>query len=301
MSHQRPPTIDPVAAARWAQQTEQTAPWLHEEVARRMAERLQWITRQPTSWANWSPLRGGMDAHAALRKRYPQAVTHVVEASPALAQRAMAAQAGAWWKPKSWGQATQQAGAPQPGGVEMVWSNMLLHQVADPQALIADWASALAVDGFLMFSCLGPDSLLELRRVYAALGWPPPGHAFTDMHDWGDMLVGAGFAEPIMDMERIRLTYASADRLIDDLRELGRNLHPDRFAGLRGRGWRARLASELTQQLADESEQGRLTLTFEIVYGHAFKPAPRLRMAAESAVSLQDMRSMLQQGGETRR
>ncbi|KQP20533.1 trans-aconitate 2-methyltransferase [Pseudorhodoferax sp. Leaf267] len=297
MSSQRPPTIDPVAAARWAQQATQTAPWLHEEVARRMMERLQWITRQPTSWADWSPLRGGMQAHAALRKRYPQAACYIVESSPALAEQAIAAQTDAWWNPKRWSAALQHAGPPPAGGIDMAWSNMLLHQMADPQALIGDWSRSLAVDGFLMFSCLGPDTLQELRRVYAAMGWPPPGHAFTDMHDWGDMLVHAGFAEPIMDMERIRLTYASPDRLLQDLRELGRNLHPQRFAGLRGRHWRQRLEAELARELADADEQGRLTLTFEIVYGHAFKPAPRPRMAAESAVSLQDMRSMLQQGG----
>ena len=295
MSSQRPPTIDPVAANRWAQQARQTAPWLHEEVARRMTERLQWITAQPQSWAHWSPLRGGMEAHAQLRKRYPQAASYVVESSPALAERAMAASTEAWWSPRRWSAPPQHAGRPPEGGVQMVWSNMLLHQVADPQALIADWNRALDVDGFLMFSCLGPDTAQELRRVYAALGWPPPGHAFTDMHDWGDMLVHAGFAEPIMDMERIRLTYASPDRLLQDLRELGRNLHPGRFTGLRGRGWRRRLDSELASQLSDQDEEGRLTLTFEIVYGHAFKPAPRPRMASESAVSLQDMRSMLQQ------
>lgn len=295
MSTERPPTIDPAAAARWAQQAQQTAPWLHEEVARRMMDRLQWITAQPQSWAHWSPLRGGMEAHAQLRKRYPQAASYVVESSPALADKAMAAGTEAWWSPKRWNAAPQHAGRPAEGGVQMVWSNMLLHQVADPQALIADWHRALDVDGFLMFSCLGPDTALELRRVYAALGWPPPGHAFTDMHDWGDMLVHAGFAEPIMDMERIRLTYASPDRLLQDLRELGRNLHPGRFAGLRGRRWRQRLDRELALQLADPGEEGRLTLTFEIVYGHAFKPAPRPRMASESAVSLQDMRSMLQQ------
>lgn len=295
MSSQRPPTIDPVAAQRWAQQAQQTAPWLHEEVARRMVERLEWITTQPQSWAHWSPLRGGMQAHAQLRKRYPQAASYLVEATPALAAQAVAASTDNWWSPKRWGAAPQHAGRPPEGGAQMVWSNMLMHQVADPQALIADWHSALGVDGFLMFSCLGPDTVQELRRVYAALGWPPPGHAFTDMHDWGDMLVHAGFAEPIMDMERIRLTYASPARLLQDLRELGRNLHPQRFAGLRGRSWRQQLDSELARQLADPDEEGRLTLTFEVVYGHAFKPAPRPRMASESAVSLQDMRSMLQQ------
>ncbi|CAN7754312.1 biotin synthase [Pseudorhodoferax sp. LjRoot39] len=296
MSQHRPPTIAPVAAARWAQQPVQSAPWLHDEVARRMAERLQWIKRSPTSWAHWQALRGGMAVHAELRKRYLGAENWVVESVPTLARQVLDASVEAWWKPGRWSAAAQHAGMPPAGSVQMVWSNMLLHQVADPQALIADWHRALAVDGFLMFSCLGPDSLLELRRVYAALGWPPPGHAFTDMHDWGDMLVQAGFAEPIMDMERIRLTYATPDKLLEDLRGLGRNLHPGRFGALRGRKWHAQLRAELARQLADPAEQGRLTLTFEIVYGHAFRPAARVPVAAQSAVSLEDMRGLLRHG-----
>ena len=74
------------------------------------------------------------------------------------------------------------------------------HRKADPQTLLADWHKALKVNGFLMFSCLGPDTAIELREVYRQLGWPPAGHELTDMHDWGDMLVQAGFAEPVMDM-----------------------------------------------------------------------------------------------------
>ena len=132
--------------------------------------------------------------------------------------------------------------------------------------------------------------------VYAAMGWPPAGHAFTDMHDWGDMLVHAGFAEPVMDMERITLTFATPERLLQELRELGCNLHPDRFGALRGRCWRERLHAALVEHLADPAQDGQLALTFEIIYGHAFKPAPRLKMSASSAVSLQDMRAMLATG-----
>jgi malonyl-CoA O-methyltransferase len=163
---------------------------------------------------------------------------------------------------------------------------------AEPQALIAQWQQALAVDGFLMFSCLGPDTLRELRAAYAQAGWPPPAHEFTDMHDWGDMLVASGFAEPVMDMERITLAFETPARLLQELRELGANLHPARFPGLRGRGWRQELEALLERHL--RGPDGQLTLTFEIIYGHAMKPLPRPRMGEQSAVSLEDMRAMLQ-------
>ena len=129
------------------------------------------------------------------------------------------------------------------------------------------------------------------------MGWPPAGHAFTDMHDWGDMLVHAGFAEPVMDMERITLTFATPERLVQELRELGANLHPDRFPSLRGRRWCDKLYQVLSERLADPGQEGQLALTFEIIYGHAFKPAPRVRVSSSSAVSLQDMRAMLRKGG----
>jgi malonyl-CoA O-methyltransferase len=181
----------------------------------------------------------------------------------------------------------------------MVWANMALHMEADPQALIAQWHSLLEADGFLMFSCLGPDTLRELRRVYAAQGWPVPSHEFTDMHDWGDMLVRAGFAEPVMDMERITLTFATPERLLAELRGLGRNLHPARFTGLRGRGWLAQLHAALQQGLAHPSPDGPLRLSFEIIYGHAFKPQPRMAMLAKTTVTLDEMRQALHKGSSS--
>ena len=296
MTTELPPTIDPPAAARWAQLRSATSPWLHEEVARRMEDRLQWIKLQPQAWAHWEPVRGGLEAHAKLTARYPNSECYVVEPHLDQAQAAIQSVAKPWWKPSGWRAAPQHAQLPPDGSVQMLWANMLLHSAADPQALIAQWHRALAVDGFLMFSCLGPDTLQELRGVYAAMGWPAAGHQFTDMHDWGDMLVHAGFAEPVMDMERIRLTYESPARLLQELREVGRNLHPKRFAGLRGKRWRAQLEQALARQLADAAEQGRLPLTFELIYGHALKPKPKLRVSAQSAVSLRDMRDMLQRG-----
>jgi malonyl-CoA O-methyltransferase len=300
MSSERPPTIDPIAAARWHAGAPALSPWLHEEVARRMEDRLQWIREAPEAWCHWDMVRGGQQAHALVSTRYPKSRSQIYESAAHCEAVAKQALAKPWWSPARWSGTSPQFGLPADASVQMLWANMALHTAADPQALITQWHRALGVNGYLMFSCLGPDTLRELHGVYAALGWPPAGHAFTDMHDWGDMLVHAGFAEPVMDMERITLTFATPERLVQELRELGCNLHPDRFPALRGRRWRETIYQVLSDRLAGPENAGQLALTFEIIYGHAFKPAPRVRVSSSSAVSLQDMRALLRQGGKER-
>ena len=287
MPAQTPPTLDPVAANRWQSVPSQASPWLNEEVARRMEERLAWIKLQPAQWAHWAPLRGGLQAHELLVKRYPGAHCFVIENVPILAQATSKALGKPWWQPSRWTASPVRFEAPPDSSVQMVWANMALHMASDPQTMIAQWHRALSVDGFVMFSCLGPDTLHELRGLYQALGWAPPAHEFTDMHDWGDMLVAAGFAEPVMDMERITLTFKSPQRLLDELRGLGRNLHVGRFAGLRGRRWHKKLLQAL--------ESLPLQLTFEVIYGHAFRPTPKLSMRSETVLSLSQMREALHQ------
>jgi malonyl-CoA O-methyltransferase len=257
-----------------------------------MQERLAFIKLQPTHWAAWEPVRSGLEALRQVAARYTAARWHAVVTQPQELLVAQAALQTPWWRWSRWTRPVVfSADAPQTP-VQMVWANMLLHQSVDPQALIAQWHRALAVDGFLMFSCLGPDTLRELRQAFEAQAWPAPAHEFTDMHDWGDMLVEAGFAEPVMDMERITLSYTSPERALAELRDLGRNFHVQRFAGLRGRRWHAQLL-EVLQTLARPDEDGRLVLTFEVVYGHALKPQPRAKVQALSAIDLQDMRAML--------
>lgn len=255
-----------------------------------MEQRLDWIVRQPQRWLHWEPVRGGLQVQALLARRYPGAQALVNAALPQERSLALRVAARPWWHPARWRAALGPVPAALPA--ELLWANMSLHMAADPQALIQRWHEALAVDGFLMFSCFGPDTLRELRTLYQSLGWPAPAHEFTDMHDWGDMLVAAGFAEPVMDMERIELTFETPQRLLQELRELGRNLHPARPAGLRGRAWRDQLHAAL-RQLADPMQEGRLKLTFEIIYGHAFRPQRRLAVAAETTLSLDEMRATL--------
>ena len=298
MSTSHPPTLDAIAAKRWAAllppQSQAASPWLNEEVARRMEDRLQWMTLKPATWLHWEPLRGGVQAQALLERRYPNSECFMPGKLMDSAGAASKLIANKWWNPQRWIGPKRHFRLPAEP-VQMLWANMALHMAPDPQALIAQWHSLLASDGFLMFSCLGPDTLSQLRRVYYQQGWPLPSHDFTDMHDWGDMLVGAGFAEPIMDMERITLSYSSPESLLAELRQLGRNLNIHRFQGLRGRQWKARWMEAVRAGLSPAGGDGRLSLTFEVVYGHAFKPKPRLNVAPQTSISLDEMRAALRQ------
>ena len=296
MSSDHPPTIDPPAALRWIRLPAPDSPWLHEEVGRRMEERLQWIKLQPRIWADWEPTRGGLSAHAAVARRYPGSECFVVEANAQRAELAQRVLRKPWWSRSRWAGPAPRFDLPPDGTAQMLWANIALHMAADPQDLIAQWHRTLGADGFLMFSCLGPDTLRELRHLYQTRGWPPPAHEFTDMHDWGDMLVNAGFAEPVMDMERITLTFETAERLLGELRQLGRNLHSGRFAALRGKRWRAQLLQALLAQAPALARPEKLCLTFEVIYGHALKPPPRLPVQGETVLSLDEMRRVLRQG-----
>ena len=286
-----PPHLDALAALSWLERAQPKPAWLSEEVARRMQQRLDWIRTAPTSWADWHPGNGGWQGHALLRQRHPRAGCWVVE--PTVSRMSWARQhlAEPWWQ--SWHRGKRQVGLVPTQAVDMVWANMLLHQSEQPLALLKSWHQSLNVDGFVMFSALGPDSLRELHALHERMQWGSPGLGMTDMHDWGDMLLEAGFAQPVMDMERITLTYANALAMLADLRSMGRNTRSDRFAACRGKAWRGAWLAAVEQWGERSASDGRLQLTFEVIYGHAIKPLPRVPMAAQSAVSLGDMRAIL--------
>lgn len=261
-------------------------PWLHEEAARRMAERLGWIRREPAHVLDWSGAAGA--SAAPLVAAYPRARhAHVEEPTPS------AGHAGPWWR--RWlgggGSLPVASDAVPPGQAGLLWSNMRLHFEADPLPLLRAWRAALAPDGFLMFSTLGPGSLALLREVYEAEGWGAAHAPFVDMHDLGDMLVETGFAEPVMDQETLTLRYASAEALLDELHGLGANAAPRRFAGLRTPAWRQRLLRCLT---ARADAHGRIPLQIELVYGHAFVAADAgPRVEARTQIGLAQMKLML--------
>jgi len=262
-------------------------PWLHGEAARRMAERLPLIRRSPAVLIDWSGPLGGSTAllHAAYPKASRLALQLTGEGVEPAARRS-------WWPlgRRALPVVRRLPLAELPvGQAELLWSNMALQGSADPQSVFRQWQRATAVDGFLMFSTLGPGSLPELRHLYRRQNWGEPMLPFVDMHDLGDMLVHAGFADPVMDQELLTLTWPDADTLLAELRGLGANVSPQRFAGLRTPRWRDRLKAALSEQAIG----GRPSLTFELVYGHAFRVATRARVQAETSVSLDDMRAMV--------
>jgi malonyl-CoA O-methyltransferase len=303
-----PPLVDPVALVRARARLLRSpaTPWLHVEVARRMAERLAVVKMQPQTVLDWGARAGG--GAARLLEAYPRACILAVEpglgGAPGQGDSAAHVPSGSqptpalpWWSPRRWLRADAptalEPGQVDPGQAQLLWANMVLHGLGDPLATLRQWHRALAVDGFLMFSTFGPGTLAELRVLYDEEGWGPPMAPLVDMHDFGDMLVETGFADPVMDQEHIVLTWTDAESALTELRSLGANLHPRRARGLRTPRWRDRLLEGLRRTAGAD---GRVRLGFEIAYGHAFRPAPRPRVQAEARVDLADLRAMVRAG-----
>ena len=53
------------------------------------------------------------------------------------------------------------------GSSHFVWSNLMLHWLADPLAGLREMHRSLEVGGLLMFSTFGPDTLKELRACFS--------------------------------------------------------------------------------------------------------------------------------------
>lgn len=260
-----------------------------------MLGRLDYIKATPGRWLHWEPLNGGLQAHQALRSRYPAARALVWEPTPQRLSEATGRLLPPWWSIRRWLESGTQAFRQGQDRVDLVWANMGLHADPAPQQTLARWHAALSTGGFLMFACLGPDTLKELREVYRAMNWPAPHHDYIDMHDLGDMLGSAGFAEPVMSMERITLTFATPERLLAELRGLGRNWHLRRFQGLRTPRWRSCLHGELARRLTEGPHGSHIALTFELIFGHAFKADEKKPSQPHSTVSIEHMRAMLSQ------
>jgi len=270
--------------------------FLRREVAARMHERLALVRITPERVLDAGCGEGG--DLSTLQKRFPKAAMLGLDASPAMLAEAQAAQTAALsainrllqqWLPTGMGRessANLLCGnfSQLPFGinaVDLVWSNLALHWHPQPDRVFAEWRRVLRQDGLLMFSCFGPDTFKELRAAFAVADSEPHALPFVDMHDFGDMLVNAGFSTPVMDMETLTVTYSAIEKLMADVRAFGGNPLDTRRRSLLGRQAWKRVADVLEQS---RGADGKIPLTFEIIYGHAFRPAPRTTTSGESII-----------------
>jgi len=278
------PGIDARAARRFFDRSAGGADVLSREVERRMAERLELVRLDPARVLDAGS--GGGEAAALLARRYPRAECFSLDAAHAQLARARAkARAARSLMQRARGlMKGSLSAAPAVCGdfhrlpfasrsFQLAWSNLALAWAGDPLPVFKELCRVLEVGGLLMFSTYGPDTLKELRAAFAAVDSAPHVHRFIDMHDLGDMLVAAGFAEPVMDMEVITLTYPDFDALLSDLRLSGQaNAASDRRRGLMGR----RAWQDMHRRYEMLRQEGRLPATVEVIYGHAWRPEPRM-------------------------
>lgn len=156
--------------------------------------------------------------------------------------------------------------------VDVVFANLLLPCIDEPAMFFAEMARILRKDGLLVFATLGPDSLLELRRAWQAVDDHAHVNRFSDMHDIGDMAVKAGLRDPVLDVDRLAVTYSNPAALFRDLTSIGgRNCLKGRNPALVSR---ARFATML-DALGSIGSGDLLQLDLELVYGHCFGGGPR--------------------------
>lgn len=259
---------------------------LQNEVCRRALGRLDYIKHQPATILDAGSGTG--NALAELARRYPQARLIALDIAHAMLRRGRSRMP--WWK-------NLLARRPSPVAVcadverlpaaavsiDMVWSNLALQWVNDLQQAFAEMQRVLAPGGLLMFSTFGPDTLKELRRAYQGTDQHTHVNRFIDMHDIGDMLVHSGFADPVMDMEVFTLTYADVRELMRDLKAIGaHNATQGRPAGLSGKAQFEAMA----RNYEAFRREGRLPATFEVVYGHAWKPQRRISPTGRPVIEI---------------
>ncbi|OIR18218.1 malonyl-[acyl-carrier protein] O-methyltransferase [mine drainage metagenome] len=247
---------------------------LQREVCTRMLERLDYVKLQPArlldvgSGTGWGTRQLG--------ERYPQAEITALDIAIGMLQ--LARGTSGWWsklfssRRQNYLCADVEALPVASGSIGMVWSNLALQWCNDLPATFVELNRVLKVDGLLMFSSFGVDTLRELRTAFHDVDGYNHLSRFADMHDIGDMLVAAGFTDPVMEMERITLTYNDVRAVMQDLKSIGaHNATAGRAPGMMGKAaWQ-----RVTENYEKLRRDGKLPATFEIIYGHAWKPAPK--------------------------
>lgn len=249
---------------------------LQAEVLQRMLARLDLVKLAPQTILD-AGCGTGMGARQ-LAARYPKSQVVALDiAQPMLKTLVANAPWASRWASRLTGKARQmpvcadiEALPITAGSTDLLWSSLAIQWCNNLDAAFAEMHRVLRPEGLLMFSTFGPDTLMELRQSASAKNQHTHVSRFIDMHDIGDALVRAGFSAPVMDVERFTLTYDDALSVMRDLKAIGaNNATAGRPRGLEGRAFLKRLAEQYERfRQAD----GKLPATYEVVYGHAWKP-----------------------------
>jgi malonyl-CoA O-methyltransferase len=259
---------------------------LQREVCARMLERLDYVRIEPAAVLDAGTGTG--NAIPGLLDRFPRVPLIALDLAVAMLECARGRLK--WWqsvpglRPPLHAVAGDLERLPfATASVGLVWSNLALQWVNDLPATLAEFHRVLEPGGLLMFSTFGPDTLKELRAAYAGVDGRTHVSRFVDMHDIGDMLVHGRFADPVMDMEPFTMTYGSARELMRDLKAIGAHNATNGRSG-------ALTAKSTLKAVADNYERyrvdGKLPATFEVVYGHAWKPLPRVSPTGKRVIDI---------------
>lgn len=157
--------------------------------------------------------------------------------------------------------------------IDLIFANLLLPFVDDIAGCLADAGRVLRPEGLLAFSTLGPDSFTELREAWASIG-DRHDHvrSFPDMHHVGDALLRSGMRDPVLDVDYLTVRYTDFESLYRDLSATGaRNCLQGRAKGLTGR----RVFRQLEARLLETAADDRISITLELVFGHAWGASSR--------------------------
>jgi len=271
------------------------AQFLYGEIARRMDERLRLIRIEPALMLDAGC--GAGQQFSLLHKRYPHARYIGQDLNAELLGHAkkrvspyLPGPMRTWLNKQrgikplaTWLQNDLSDTGLPPESLDLVWSNLALHWHPAPHDVLAEWGRVLKLNGLVFFSCFGPATLQELRSALITAGLQTATPNFVDMHDFGDLLIEKGFADPVMDQEVLTLTYNSPEKLLADVRALGGNPALGRKAGLAGKSWRTRLLNALESQ---RREDGKIHLTIEVAYGHAWRTGTLRSTPSETRISV---------------